>query len=74
MIPRQRLGLLTSMLAAVCAATWFGVHRPSYADQPRVTVQFHLLDVPSGKLVPAVVCIRNLDYKDIELVTLPATK
>lgn len=74
MIPRQRLGLLTSMLAAVYATTWFGTHRPSYADQPRATVQFHLLDVPSGKLVPAVVCIRNLDYKDIELVTLPATK
>jgi hypothetical protein len=61
------MGLLASMLAAACATTWLAVERSSFADEPRATVQFHLLDVPSGKHVPAMVCIRNLDDQTVRL-------
>jgi hypothetical protein len=55
------------MLAAACATMCLEVEQASVADEPQATVRFHLLDVPSGKLVPAVVCIRNLDDQTVRL-------
>ena len=58
---RKRMGLFASTLAAALATMTLGAEQASYAGEPKATVQFHLLDVPSGELVPALVCIRNLE-------------
>ena len=67
MISRKRIGLRAITLISACATLCLVIDQASYADEPPATVQFHLLDVPSGKLVPAVVCIRNLDDKSVRL-------
>lgn len=67
MISRKLSGLLASMLAAACVTMCREVERVSFADEPRATIQFRLLDVKSGELVPAVVCIRNLDDQTVRL-------
>lgn len=60
-----RIRLVASMLAASTAICLS--ERESAAADEQVTVQFRLLDVPSGKLTPAVVCIRNLDDDTVRL-------
>ena len=37
------------------------------AEEAKTKVRFHLLDVPSGKPTPAMVCIRNLDDNTVRL-------
>ncbi|MDP6556520.1 MAG: CehA/McbA family metallohydrolase [Pirellulaceae bacterium] len=67
MILQKRIGLLASTLAAAWATIYVGAEQASYADDLKATVEFHLLDVPSGEPVPAVVCIRNLDDQTVRL-------
>jgi hypothetical protein len=59
--PLYHVIVLTSAL--IC----FVVPQLSSAAEDRATVQFRLLDVPSVVLVPAVVCIRNLDDDTVRL-------
>ena len=67
MISRKQIGMRARMLIAACATLYFVVEQASYADEPKSTIQFQLLDVPSGKLVPAMVCIRNLNDESVRL-------
>jgi hypothetical protein len=58
---------ILSVLAAVCGTICVVGQRTSAAAEGQATIQFRLLDVPSGKLTPAVVCIRNLDNDTVRL-------
>lgn len=64
---QERIKQLASLLFATIVMTTATGQTARCADESRATVQFHLLDVPSGKLVPAVVCIRNLDDQTVRL-------
>ncbi len=67
MISRRRIELRASMLMAACITMCLAIEQASDADERQSTIQFHLLDVPSGKLVPAVICIRDLEDNSVRL-------
>lgn len=66
MLPK-RSGRLAGTFVAVCSTMLVPVEHASCADEPQVTVQFHLQDVTTDKPVPAMVCIRNLDDQTVRL-------
>lgn len=67
MVSLRRIGRLASLIPAACATMHGVAEQAANADESQATVRFRLLDVPSGKLVPAVVCIRNLDDQTVRL-------
>ena len=63
---QRRLGLWASILTA-WATTHPVVEQATCAAEPQAKIQFNLLDIPSGKLVPAMVCIRDLQDNSVRL-------
>lgn len=66
MASRHRLTLLACILAGWVMAH-SAVGQTTYAAEPQATVRFKLLDGPSGKPVPAMVCIRSLQDNSVRL-------
>jgi hypothetical protein len=65
MFSLDRNRLVSCILLA--AGTIVGFQTPRTAHAADATVQFRLLNVPTGQLTPAVVCIRNLDDNTVRL-------
>ncbi|WP_145073401.1 CehA/McbA family metallohydrolase domain-containing protein [Aureliella helgolandensis] len=66
MASRNRLGLVASILT-IWATMSPALEQTTYAAEPRARIQFNLWDVPSGKPVPAMVCIRDLEDNSVRL-------
>ncbi len=67
MFSNDRVTRLASLITLSMSMLTITAQQPSLAEESQATVQFHLLDVPSGELAPAVVCIRNLDDQTVRL-------
>ena len=64
-----RIGeLRVSLFLVVLLSPWTAIPVDSIrGDEVKTRIRFHLLDVPSGKPTPAMVCIENLDDQSVRL-------
>ncbi len=60
-------GLRAGTFILAWLSAYLLIARMTYDVQPRSTIHFLLLDGPSGKPVPAMVCIRDLDDQSVLL-------